>query len=162
MSSPDPTPIFYGDARDDLLASSADKQSNALAHFKGKESLWFLSVSSKLYSATYNDMDNDDFRSTKPSMFYSKKDGTKNKNCCRVRKRWEATLEKKKDVFQRCLRIHVCLPEVKRADKDQERIFIDQDDNSIVLYITSENVHKIFRNDSLGILRQLGCLKDEP
>ena len=26
-------PIFYGDAHDDLLASSVDKQSNALAHF---------------------------------------------------------------------------------------------------------------------------------
>ena len=124
-------------------------------------SLWFLAVSSKLYSNTYNDMDSNDFRSTKPSMFYCRKDGSENKSCYKLRDRWEDSLKEKSGLFGRCLRIHVCLPEVKRPDENPDRLFIDEDDKSIVLYITSQNIQKVFRPAALDILRRMGCLQDD-
>ena len=123
------------------------------------ESPWFLSVSSKLYSSTYDDTSQNDFRSTDPKMFYRKKDGTENKQCQNLRQRWEEALRSNEDIFKRCLRIHFCLPEVKRASDDGKRILVR--DDSIVLYITSKNIRPFFRTQTLETLRQLGCLKDQ-
>lgn len=123
------------------------------------ESLWFLSVSSKLCSSTYDDTSRNDFRSTDPQKFYRKKDGSENKQCRNLRQRWEGLLGANEDIFKRCLRIHFCLPEVKRGADDGKRILVHGD--SIVLYITSKNIRRFFRSQTVETLRQLGCLKDE-
>jgi len=122
---------------------------------------WFLAVSSKLYSTTLNDAYDNDFRSTKPNKFYMKKNGHENGSCLKLRRSWEKTLRGQKDLFGRCLRIHVCLPEVKRPGDDEKRIFVDPEDESIVLYITSQNASNVFRPECLRVLRELGCLQDE-
>ena len=120
---------------------------------------WFLAVSSKLFSTPLNDTSDYDFRSTKPNMFYMQT-GSKNSSCSKLRRSWEETLKGQKDLFGRCLRIHVCLPEVKRPLDDERRIFVDPEDNSIVLYITSQNVRNLFRSECLRVLTELGYLQD--
>ena len=148
--------------RNMLLSPSTVKRPDfeAVMGKDGKASPWFLSVSSKLYSKPLDDTSNDDFRSTKPSKFYTHKNGTKNMKCCKLRTRWEETLKNQQGLFHRCLRIHVCLPEVKRPGDDKKRIFLDGEDNSIVLYITSQNIRNIFRSGCLEVLTQLGCLQE--
>ena len=120
---------------------------------------WFLSVSSKLYSETYDDTLGSNFRSTMPDIFFMKKDGSANQQCRRLRKSWTMLLGEKKDCFSRNLRIHLCLPEVKSPRSDQERIFTHG--NSVVAYITAENVHKIFRTDIISTLKNIGCLAEK-
>jgi hypothetical protein len=121
---------------------------------------WFLAVSSKLYLTPLNDANNNDFRSTKPDKFYMQKNGLENGSCLKLRRSWEETLKRQKDLFGRCLRIHICLPEVKRPGDDEKRIVVDPEDKSIVLYITSQNVSNVFRPECLCVLRELGCLQD--
>ena len=121
---------------------------------------WLLAVSSKLYSTPLNDANNNDFRSTKPNKFYMQKNGLENGSCLKLRRSWEEALKRQKDLFGRCLRIHVCLPEVKRPGDDEKRIFVDPEDKSIVLYITSQNISNVFRPECLRVLRELGCLQE--
>jgi len=59
------------------------------------------------------------------------------------------------DFFGRCLRLHLCLPDVKPVKgKGRERIWV-ADDKSIVAYITQANVRKIFSSGAMSILEGL-------
>ena len=119
-------------------------------------SFWFLSVSSKLYSSTYDDITENDLRSTMPDKLYRKKDGSENKKCCHLRESWETLLKEKEGCFNRNLRIHFCSPEVNRLEYSPEHLFTHGD--SIVAYITAKNVHKMLRSDTVSTLREIGCL----
>lgn len=121
---------------------------------------WFLSISSKLYSSTLDDKTNNDFRSTKPHFFYTQRNGRQNTNCKNFRRRWLKFMKGQHGLFRRCLRIHVCLPEVERPEDDPRRLFVDED-GSIVLYITSKNIQRVFSEDCLVVLKRLGNLQDE-
>ena len=125
-----------------------------------KRGPWFLSVSSKCYSKVFNDEKEKDLRSTRPDKFYLKANGNENGKCASLRKAWLETLDEHKDVFSKCLRIHVCLPEVVRKNKDPSRLFLDND-GSIVVYITSQNIRKVFRDQSVKALVDLGYIFGE-
>jgi hypothetical protein len=140
-----------------LLSPSTVKRPDFEAVMGQTTNLWFLCASSKLYSSTYNDNSGNDFRSTMPSMFYMKKDGTKNNKCCKLRLRWEKTLQGNPSLFKRCLRIHFCLPEVNPIDGACERLWVAED-GSIVVYITSKNIRKLFRKETVKMLSELGYL----
>ena len=120
---------------------------------------WFLSISSKLYSSPLDDKSNSDFRSTQPSCFYTQANGEPNSSCKNLRRRWVAFMKGQNGLFHRCLRIHVCLPEVERPKDDPRRLLVDED-GSIVLYITSQNIKRVFSEDCLAVLRKLGNLQD--
>jgi hypothetical protein len=76
---------------------------------------WFLAASSKLYSKPFDDSNGNDLRSTQPSKFYCKKDGTENGNCRHLKRSWDEFRAEQRDLFKKCLRIHFCIPDVKRT-----------------------------------------------
>jgi len=86
---------------------------------------WFLSISSKLYSNPLNDSRSVDYRSTMPKYFYTKK---RHPNCKELRDRWTDLMQLNCDVFDRCLRIHVCLPDVTQAHSlsGNGQLFVDR------------------------------------
>ena len=155
-----------GDSRGVLLSPSTIKRPDFEA-FMGRDdcdktnesncSPWFLAVSSKLYQKIYDDKFGEDLRSTDPRKgFYHKKNGEANPHCSRLLKDWENLLNDNDEVFGRCLRLHVCLPDVKPVLRKgrNERIWVE-DDKSIVAYITQENVRKIFSGRAVSILEHL-------
>mmetsp|Transcript_22578 Transcript_22578/g.49272 ORF Transcript_22578/g.49272 Transcript_22578/m.49272 type:complete len:823 (-) Transcript_22578:68-2536(-) len=148
----------FGDnrLRNRLLSPSTVKRPDFEAVMGQETDSWFLTVSSKLYSTPYDDRAGSDLRSTMPDMFYKKKDGTKNNKCKLLRSSWEGLLAEKQGFFKRNLRIHFCLPDVILPDSKDGRVFIEGD--SVVAYVTAANVGKIFRNDTVGTLREIGCL----
>mmetsp|Transcript_5071 Transcript_5071/g.12834 ORF Transcript_5071/g.12834 Transcript_5071/m.12834 type:complete len:480 (-) Transcript_5071:1834-3273(-) len=157
-----------------LLSPSTVKRPDFEAVMKGNEqsdnltlpsssiSSWFLSISSKCYSKQFNDKDEEDLRSTNPNCYYRKADGTENLKCKNLRQMWESTLkENHGSIFSRCLRIHVCLPDVIRPDNNPGRMFVDED-NSLVMYITAANIKNIFRPDAVEVLKDLGYVQNGP
>ena len=124
-----------------------------------ESSPWFFAISSKLYKIPFHDKFDFDLNSTSPREgFYRKKDGTPNPNCKKLREEWQVLLEDKNHIFRRCLRVHCCLPDVKFDGPDVEerrnRIWVAADE-SIVAYITKENVRNIFSEDAMKILEHL-------
>ena len=69
---------------------------------------WFLAVGSKLCSTPFDDKNNEDFRSTKPSKFHTKSNGLENKQHSELRNHWKMTLKVQKDLFGQCICVHVC------------------------------------------------------
>lgn len=136
-----------------LLSPSTVKRPDFEAVMSGN-SLWFLSASSKLYSYTYDDTDESDLRSTAPQMFYMKKNGEENGKCKLLHAAWTTLRSENSSLFSNCLRIHFCLPDVKRLDDNPDRLFVDSD-GSVVAYITFDNIGKIFRRHTVDILKGL-------
>jgi hypothetical protein len=123
-----------------------------------QESRWFLAASSKLYGKSFDDSNGNDLRSTQPSKFYCKKDGTENGNCLRLKRDWDTFCSGEKYLFKNCLRIHCCIPDVKPKNADENKRLWVESDGSIVLYITANNIHRLFRPDTIAILKQYGYI----
>jgi hypothetical protein len=132
--------------RDTLLSPTTVKRPDFEAVMGRGASPWFLAVSSK-----------NDLRSTQPSMFYCKKDGAENSNCSRLKQEWETFRAGQTDLFKRCLRIHFCIPDLKRKNGERARLSVESD-GSVVLYITASNIGRLFRPDSIAILKEYGYL----
>eukprot|EP00978_Attheya_sp_CCMP212_P012610 scaffold31531_cov35-Attheya_sp.AAC.3 len=143
--------------RDTLLSPTTVKRPDFEAVMGLGDTVWFLAASSKLYTNTFDDRNGNDLRSTQPSMFYCKKDGNKNDNCCHLKKLWDEFRFDQSDLFKQCLRMHCCIPDVKRYGDDMKRLWVEND-GSIVLYITSHNIEQLFRSDSITILKEYGYL----
>jgi hypothetical protein len=90
-------------------------------------------------------------------MFYCKQNGDDNVNCRRLKQNWDTLRAAHSDLFTRCLRIHCCIPDVKRNNDENARLWVEND-GSIVLYITAKNIGRLFRSDSIDILKQNGYL----
>ena len=91
--------------------------------------LGFWQFSSKLYQKTYDDSYGEDLRSTDPREgFYHKKDGEVNPNCSRLWEKWKQLLSDNKETFDRCLRLHLCLPDVKPVTSRgrKERLWVEK------------------------------------
>eukprot|EP00978_Attheya_sp_CCMP212_P045362 scaffold343392_cov47-Attheya_sp.AAC.2 len=140
--------------RDTLLSPTTVKRPDFEAVMGQGVSPWFLAVSSKLYGNTFDDSNGNDLRSTQPSMFYCKKDGTDNSNCSRLKQEWKTFRAEQTDLFKQCLRIHFCIPDVKRNNEEPARLIWVDIDGSIVLYITSKNIRRLFRADSIEMLQK--------
>ena len=125
----------------------------------GPEQLWFFSISSKLYSSIYDDNSQNDLRSSDPKYFFRKKDGHDNPQCANLRRDWEAVLREHEAMFKRCLRVHLCLPDVQLKDKVSERIWVEAD-KSIVAYITEANVRKLMKQSTINQLTLHGYLRE--
>ena len=110
-----------------------------------------------MYQKTYDDSFGDDLRSTDPREgFYRKKNGEENQNCIRLLEKWKSLLSDNNEIFDRCLRLHLCLPDVKPCESrgPKERLWVEED-GSIVAYLTQDNVRNIFSESTMSILEQL-------
>ena len=148
-----------GDSRGVLLSPSTVKRPDFEACMGSDEancSPWFFAISSKLYQKTYNDELGEDLRSSDPRKgFYHKKNGDENPQCSQLLQCWKKIVIANDEVFNRCLRLHMCLPDVKPVS---QRLWVEQD-NSIVAYITQENVRNIFSAGAVSILEHLKAVK---
>ena len=147
--------------RNKLFSPSTDKRPDfegVMGVDSGESTHWFLSVSSKLYSSMYDDTSGADLRSTDPRKFYCKMDGEENESCPILRHRWMEEVIEKDDstVCERCLRIHLCLPDVKHSSKTKQCIWVD--DKSVVLYITARNITRVFQPETIELLKSVGYL----
>ena len=156
--------ISQPEFRNVLLSPSTVKRPDFESVMNGKsqpgiEQLWFFSISSKLYRKIYDDTSQNDLWSTDPQKFFCKKDGNDNPQCHKLRSSWKVLLRVNKAMFKRCLRVHLCLPNVELKDKATERIWVEAD-KSIAAYVTEANVRRLMKQSTINQLTAHGYLHE--
>ena len=156
--------ISQPEFRNVLLSPSTAKRPDFESVMNGKsqpgiEQLWFFSISSKLYRKIYDDTSQNDLWSTDPQKFFCKKDGNDNPQCHKLRSSWKVLLRVNKAMFKRCLRVHLCLPNVELKDKATERIWVEAD-KSIAAYVTEANVRRLMKQSTINQLTAHGYLHE--